>query len=136
MKNKSIVIVVILLFSSLLLSGCTDTNNSNQYLPQQKQEDTNRVSNYISVKYRNTPVDINHQRWEKLNTSKSSFVNGAWYDSQNKYMIINLSGTNYHYCGLPSSIWSSFKSASSFGTYFNSKIKGNYDCRINPVPDY
>lgn len=135
MKFKPIAIIFTVFVSSLLLSGCTNYDG-NQYLPEQKQEDISHTSNYVVVKYRNTPVDINHQRWEKLNTSKSSFVNGAWYDSQNKYMIINLSGTNYHYCGLSSSTWSSFKSASSFGTYFNSYIKGKYDCRVNPVPGY
>lgn len=135
MRFKPIAIFFTVLVSSLLLSGCT-YYDSNQYLPEQKQEDVGYIPSYVVVKYKNTPVDINHQRWDKLNTSKSSFVNGAWYDSQNKYMIINLSGTNYHYCGLPSSIWSSFKLASSFGTYYNSNIKGKYDCRVNPIPSY
>ena len=92
--------------------------------------------NFITVKYRATQVDVADSRFEYLDTSRSSFVQGAWYDSSNEYMIINLSGTNYHYCGMPSSVWQEFKSASSFGTYYNSDIKGNFDCRENPVPDY
>lgn len=133
MKIKSLLIIFILLISGLFLSGCTPTETS-QYSSSYKT--TTHTPRYISIKYRNDSVDINHSRWEKLNTSRSSFVNGAWYDSQNKYMVINLNGTYYHYCGLPSYVWSSFKSASSFGSHFNSNIKGRYDCRVNSVPNY
>lgn len=133
MKIKSLLIIFVLLISGLFLSGCTSVEPT-QYSSNYKN--TAHTPRYISVKYRNSSVDINHSRWEKIDTSSSSFVNGAWYDSQNRYMIINLNGTYYHYCGLPLSAWSSFKSASSFGSHFNSNIKGRYDCRVNPVPDY
>lgn len=92
------------------------------------------VKKYVSVKYRSDPVDISS--FEHLDTSKSSWVRGAWYDSGNKYMIINLSGTNYHYCSMPNSVWRNFKSASSFGSHYNGYIKGNYDCRVYPIPEY
>lgn len=97
---------------------------------------TSTRSNYVSIKYRSDKVDIENTRFEYLNTSSSSLVNGAWYDDSNNYMVINLNGTYYHYCGLPINIWKDFGSASSFGTYYNSNIKGNYDCRYNPVPVY
>ncbi|MBT3705074.1 KTSC domain-containing protein [Candidatus Peregrinibacteria bacterium] len=51
-------------------------------------------------------------------------------------MVINLNGTYYHYCGMPSSAWSSFERADSFGTYYNKYIEGDYDCRYNYVPTY
>jgi hypothetical protein len=115
---KFISVALLAVFFAIVLTGCTTT------------------SNYITVKYRDDQVDIANSRWEKLDTTGSSIVNGSWYDSQNKYMIINLSGTYYHYCSLPPSTWSSFKKASSFGSYYNSNIKGKYDCRVNPVPNY
>ncbi|MGI5841250.1 MAG: KTSC domain-containing protein [Patescibacteria group bacterium] len=126
---------IVVIVSCFVLSGCTSSEPT-QFQSNSEYKTVDNPTNYINVQYRNDPVDINHSRWEKVHTSKSSFVNGVWYDSQNKYMIINLNGKYYHYCGLPSSAWSSFKQASSFGTYYNSNIKGNYDCRINPVPSY
>lgn len=89
----------------------------------------------ITVKYRNGTVDLNSGDFEYFPTS-SSFVNGLWYDQSNQYMIILLNSTYYHYCGLPLSEWRSFKSSDSFGTYYNQRIKGNYDCRQGYVPSY
>lgn len=91
---------------------------------------------YVEIKYRNDPVDIAHSRWEYLDTSRSSFIGGAWYDERESYMIIELSDIKYHYCGMPRSTWEKFKSAESFGSDYNSYIKGNYDCRENPIPNY
>ncbi len=94
------------------------------------------AQNLISVKYRHSPVDIDNGYFKCINTSKSSLVRGACYDKNNKYMIISLRGTNYHYCGLDSQTWNSFKHASSFGRYFSQYIKGRFDCRRGYVPPY
>lgn len=103
----------------------------------QKDKEENQYSEQkVYVKYRDSSVDIAHLRFEYLDTSKSSWVKGAWYDDDNGYMIINLNGTYYHYCSMPEPAWNSFKSASSFGTFYNQSIKGSYDCRIYPVPQY
>jgi len=91
-------------------------------------------SEYVNVKYRDTKVDV--ASFEYLDGGDSSFVREAWYDDNNQYMIINLNGTNYHYCGLPSSTWDSLRESSSLGSFYNSSIKGHYDCRVNPVPSY
>jgi len=94
------------------------------------------ISNYVDVKYREEPVDIADQEFEELDTSKSSFIRGAWYDEDNDYMIINLDGTYYQYCGMLNRTWASFKTADSFGSHYNKYIKGEYDCRLNKVPNY
>ncbi len=91
---------------------------------------------FINVKYLEEEVDIAHSRWEYLNTAGSSFIQGAWYDDKEEYMIINLSGTYYHYCQLPSSVWGNFKKADSFGTEYNRSIRGKFDCRGYEVPKY
>jgi hypothetical protein len=93
-------------------------------------------SNLVQIEYRSDKVDVSNSIFEYQNTSKSSFVDGAWYDSSNSYMIIKLNSKYYHYCGLPSNAWNAFTSASSYGTYYNSNIKGSYDCRNGYVPDY
>ena len=90
----------------------------------------------VWVKYRQTPVDVADPRFEYLDTSRSSFITGAWYDSSNFYMVIGLRGTYYQNCGMPRSAWNSFRAADSLGRHYNAFIKGNYDCRLGGVPVY
>lgn len=51
-------------------------------------------------------------------------------------MVIRLGGTYYHYCGMPGSVWEGLKATSSPYDYYQDDIKGNFDCRENPVPRY
>ncbi len=90
----------------------------------------------LHVKYRDTPVNVSGANFEFVDTAKSSLVTGAWFDASKGYMIIGLSGVNYHYCGLDHATWNQFKKADSFGKFYLQRIKGRFDCRINPVPDY
>ena len=112
----------------LLLAGCASSNSA------ESQEQW--TPNYVNVEYRADPVDIAAPYFEPLGRSDSSVVEGAWFDSENEYLVINLQGTVYHYCGIGSSTWSSLKSAESMGSYFQDSIKGNFDCRVFPVPVY
>ena len=89
----------------------------------------------IKVKYRPTPVDIDNAKFTCANTD-SSLVYGACYDKSNKYMLINLKGTWYHYCGMPSHAWRSFTGAESLGRHYGKRIRGNWDCRVGFVPEY
>jgi hypothetical protein len=138
-KNKNFVIYFLLIVGFFLIWRI-------DLSPQPKKVDyspnavVSRVtptpkSKIISVKYRNDPVNLNSGDFEYFPTS-SSFVNGLWYDQNNQYMIILLNSTYYHYCGLPLTEWRSFKSAESYGTYYNQRIKGNYDCRNGYIPSY
>ena len=90
----------------------------------------------VKVKYRKTPVDLGHPRFAFKDTSKSSYVRGAWYDGANRYMVIRLKATYYHFCRMPSRSWSQFKAAPSHGRHFSNHIKGHYDCRQGGVPSY
>ncbi len=119
---KKLLFVIVLLFSFIFLACNLEENND--------------VSNYVDIKYRDDSIDISHSRWEYLDTSKSSFIEGAWYDKQENYMIIDLSGTKYHYCSMPESTWNRFKKADSFGVDYNVYIKGEFDCRENAIPHY
>lgn len=139
LKNKYVIILVTLIVSYYLFlrpnissSNKPSYNSSPPVIAQPTQSPSKKI---ISVKYRNDPVNLNSGDFEYFPTS-SSFVNGLWYDQSNQYMIILLNSTYYHYCGLPLSEWRSFKSAESFGTYYNQRIKGNYDCRKGYVPIY
>ena len=69
-------------------------------------------------------------------TARSSFINRVCYDEANEYMLINLNGTYYHYCGIDDGTVSEFLSADSMGRFYNANVKGNFDCRVNRVPEY
>ena len=92
------------------------------------------AAEFVTIKYRADPVDVSG--FESVDRSQSSFVRGAWYDDSNEYLVIRLSTTNYHYCRLPASVWVAFKSAGSFGRFYNQMIKGRYDCRLGGIPSY
>ena len=93
------------------------------------------INSPIYVKYRtNGPVDIHASNFEPLNKS-GAIVRGAWYDKSQEYMIIDLNGTYYQYCGIQASTWDWLKSVDS-DAYYQTDIRGDFDCRVNHVPDY
>jgi KTSC domain len=98
--------------------------------------DAATAKHIVWVKYRQTPVNVADPRFEYLDTSRSSFITAAWYDSSNSYMVIGLRGTYYHYCRMPENAWKAFHAADSLGRHYNAFIKGNYDCRLGGVPPY
>ena len=92
-------------------------------------------SGLVKVKYRDDKVNIAASNFTALDRTDTT-VKGAWYDGGNEYMIIKLGSAYYHYCGMPSSAWRDFSSASSLYSTYQDDIKGNFDCRVNPVPRY
>lgn len=105
-----------------LLIGC---GSSNGWEPK-----------YIIVKYRSDPVDIAAPYFEELSPRFSSLVDNAWYDSSNDYMVIVLKGVAYHYCNMGEATWEALNRASSRGSFYVGEIRGNFDCRLAPVPSY
>lgn len=91
---------------------------------------------FVPVKYRDDPVDVGAPSFERLDMRPSSVVDDAWYDEKNSYLIIVLNGTAYHYCSVMPTVWDGLKSATSLGTFYNKFIKGRFDCRLFPVPEY
>ncbi len=91
---------------------------------------------YVWVKYRDDAVDVGAPYFVGLSGGRSSVVDDAWYDEANQYLIIVLDGVAYQYCGLPTSVWESLDAAESRGSFYKTEIKGNYDCRVNPAPNY
>jgi|ERR1035437_2393862 hypothetical protein len=71
---------------------------------------------------------------ESVNTSKSSWVRGASYyscDSNKGFLIIKTDNGEYVHQNVPVEVWRSFKNASSFGSYYDHFIKGNYRLNLN-----
>jgi len=90
----------------------------------------------IYVKYRDTPVNIDNGHFKHLALKSSSFVNNMYYDKGNSYLLVQLRSTYYHYCSIPQNVINIWTNAKSLGRFYNNNIKGNYDCRVNPVPRY
>jgi hypothetical protein len=89
----------------------------------------------VDVKYRpGGCVDL--KPFACHDTARSSFVGNVCYDKRNSYMLIKLQSTWYHYCGISEPTVTALASAGSIGRYYNSYVKGNFDCRVNPVPTY
>jgi hypothetical protein len=66
---------------------------------------------------------------DSVNTSNSSWIRGAWYyscDSKAGYFIIKTDSRNYIHDKVPISVWQGFKNAESFGSFYNSNIRGKF----------
>jgi hypothetical protein len=95
-------------------------------------------SETVDVKYRGS---VELKPFACTDTPGSSFIQRVCYDKTEGYMVIDLRGTYYQYCDLPSDTFSAFVNAASMGQFYNKVIKGNgsdgpFDCRTHRVPIY
>ena len=90
----------------------------------------------VVVKYRDAPVDVDNGHFVEIELTPSSLVKEMFYDSENKYLLVSLKGTFYHYCSIPKHVVAEWVADPSLGQYYNLRIKGHFDCRVNPVPRY
>jgi hypothetical protein len=87
----------------------------------------------VQVRYRG-PVDL--RPFDCTDVTRSSFIHRVCFDNANSYMLINLAGTYYHYCEIDSGTVAALMTAESIGRFYNSAIKGRFDCRTLRVPTY
>lgn len=87
----------------------------------------------VYVKYRGS-VDLAPFECERI--SRSSVVKRLCYDPREQYAVVNLSGTYYHYCGVPASLIADWRKSDSMGRYYNAHVKKRFDCRTSRVPAY
>ncbi len=87
----------------------------------------------VNVKYRG---EVNLKSFDCTDITRSSFIRRVCYDEANEYMLINLSGTYYHYCAIDDGTVSALLAADSMGRFYNASIKGHFSCRENRVPEY
>lgn len=89
----------------------------------------------IYVKYRGN-VDVDNGHFSRLQLKNSHLVKDMYYDSSNEYLLVRLKNTYYHYCSIPNNVVDMWVKSSSLGKFYKSFVKGNYDCRIYPIPSY
>ena len=87
----------------------------------------------VYVKYRGE-VDLKY--FDCTDGARSSFIRRVCYDKTNEYMLIDLSGTFYHYCAIDDDTVSALLAAESMGRFYNASIRGQFDCRTHRVPEY
>ena len=86
----------------------------------------------VSVKYHGN-VEVDDMYCEQVD--RSSFINEVCYHQPTGYMLISLKGTFYQYCALDAETHAGLMSASSMGRFYNSQIKGGFDCRLHGAPE-
>jgi len=87
----------------------------------------------VQVKYRGE-VDLKY--FDCTDIVRSSFIRRVCFDRRNKYMLISLNGTFYHYCEIDAGTVSLLLDAPSMGSFYNTSIEGQFDCRVHRVPAY
>ena len=90
---------------------------------------TSAMSQQINVKYHDGIVDLSNGQFHSYSLKYSSVVKEIFYNSSNRYLIVNLNGTYYQYCDIPSNVVDNWISAPSLGKFYIGRIKGEYDCR-------
>ena len=70
---------------------------------------------------------------------ESSDVSRICYDKTERYMVIQLKTTYYHYCEVDAATVQGLQMASSKRQFFETRIRGSgadgpFDCRTHPVP--
>jgi hypothetical protein len=71
--------------------------------------------------------------------SEGSDVSRICYDKAERYMVIQLKATHYHYCEIDASTVQGLLQASSKREFFQTRIRGSgsdgpFDCRTHPIP--
>lgn len=70
---------------------------------------------------------------------ESSDVSRVCYDRAERYMVIRLKTTYYHYCEMGAATVKGLQNASSKRQFFETRIRGSgedgpFDCRTHPIP--
>ena len=70
---------------------------------------------------------------------ENSDVSRICYDKAERYMVIQLKTTYYHYCEIDAATVQGLLSASSKRKFFETRIRGSgadgpFDCRTHPIP--
>lgn len=68
---------------------------------------------------------------EIVYTTGSSFMRYIEYYPDCDHMLINMSGRDYSYANVSSSLWNSFKNANSYDSFYSENIKGNHSYWVN-----
>lgn len=90
----------------------------------------------VQVKYHG-PVPVDSFACSSIN--EGSDVTRICFDKSERYMLIKLKSTYYHYCSIDEATVQNLLAASAKYQFFATRIRGNgtdgpFDCRTHPIP--
>lgn len=90
----------------------------------------------VQVKYLG-PVSLD--AFACTEVKEGSDVSRICYDKAERYMIIQLRTTYYHYCEIDAATMQGLQTAASKRQFFEARIRGSgsdgpFDCRTHPIP--
>ncbi|MDQ8035161.1 MAG: KTSC domain-containing protein [Bordetella sp.] len=90
----------------------------------------------VQVKYHG-PVVLD--AFSCTDVNEGSDVTRICYDGPQRYMVIRLRSTYYHYCEVDAATMQALQKAGSKRQFFETRIRGSgsdgpFDCRSHPVP--
>ena len=90
----------------------------------------------VQVKYHG-PVSLGS--FACADVKEGSDVSRICYDAAERYMLIRLKATYYHYCAIDAATVRGLQAASSKRQSFEARIRGSgtdgpFDCRTHPIP--
>lgn len=91
----------------------------------------------VQVKYHGA---VSLDAFACADVNENSDVSRICYDKAERYMVIRLKTTYYHYCAVDPATMQGLQSASSKRHFFESRIRGSgsdgpFDCRTKPIPN-
>ena len=90
----------------------------------------------VQVKYHGV---VSLDAFACADVKESSDVSRICYDKVERYMVIRLKTTYYHYCEIDAATVQGFQGARSKRQFFEARIRGSgadgpFDCRTHPIP--
>jgi hypothetical protein len=90
----------------------------------------------VQVKYHGA---VSLDAFTCADVKESSDVSRVCYDNKERYMVIRLKTTYYHYCEIDAATVQGLQKASSKRQFFENRIRGSgsdgpFDCRTHPIP--
>ena len=94
------------------------------------------VAETVQVKYHGV---VSLDSFACAEVKENSDVSRICYDKVERYMVIKLKTTYYHYCEIDAATVQGLQAASSKRQFFESRIRGSgsdgpFDCRSHPIP--
>jgi len=87
-----------------------------------------RPKDYQYIAVANVDSSVNVVKYDTFDTTRSSFIRGAFYDKDEEFLILNLSWTYYRWCHVPEYVWEEFKETEFLWWYYKKYIEWGYDC--------
>lgn len=90
----------------------------------------------VQVKYHGT---VSLGAFSCTDVNERGDVSRICYDKTERYMVIQLKTTYYHYCDIDAATVQGLQAASSKRQFFETRIRGSgtggpFDCRTHPIP--